>query len=211
MSCTVLSQSVTSNFSGPALQAPLFTLFSRQEYRSGLSCPPPGYLPDPGNKPASPVSPALQAEAQPAGHLGSPYQWLLHCPCFWKAPFEGRRIMAWTALPASLSVTLLSYTRCVKKVFGFTGITNIKPRSLSNPKRSPPSIMQDYPDSHNTKHCRWRIWQFTFLQNHVRAHHLRILRMGHKEDLSDGTERKKGAPIGPWEGGQTGWWCFVRR
>ena len=62
----------------------------------------------------------------PLGHLGSPYQWLLHCPCFWKAPFEGRSIMAWTALPAFLSVILLSYTRCVKKVFGFTGITNIK-------------------------------------------------------------------------------------
>ena len=62
MSCTVLSPSVLSNFSGPALQAPLFTLFSRQEYCSGLSCLPP-YLPDPGNKPASPVSPALQAES----------------------------------------------------------------------------------------------------------------------------------------------------
>jgi len=26
--------------------------FSRQEYWSRLPCPPPGYLPDPGNKPA---------------------------------------------------------------------------------------------------------------------------------------------------------------
>ena len=32
--------------------------FSRQEYWSGLPCPPPGDLPDPGTEPASPVSPA---------------------------------------------------------------------------------------------------------------------------------------------------------
>ena len=33
--------------------------FSRQEYWSGLLCPPPGDLPDPGIEPMSPVSPAL--------------------------------------------------------------------------------------------------------------------------------------------------------
>ena len=32
-----------------AHQAPLSTGFSRQEYWSGLPCPPPGDLPDPGN------------------------------------------------------------------------------------------------------------------------------------------------------------------
>ena len=31
-------------------QAPLFMRFSRQENRSGLLCPPPGDLPDPGIK-----------------------------------------------------------------------------------------------------------------------------------------------------------------
>ena len=34
--------------------------FSKQEYWSGLLCPPPGDLPDPGIKPVSPASPALQ-------------------------------------------------------------------------------------------------------------------------------------------------------
>jgi len=29
--------------------------FSRQEYWSGLPCPPPGVLPDPGIEPLSPV------------------------------------------------------------------------------------------------------------------------------------------------------------
>ena len=42
-----------------ARQAPLSMGFSRQEYWSGLPCPPPEDLPDPGIKPASPKSPAL--------------------------------------------------------------------------------------------------------------------------------------------------------
>ena len=42
-----------------ACQAPLSMGFSRQEYWSGLPCPPPGDLPDPGIKPASFISPAL--------------------------------------------------------------------------------------------------------------------------------------------------------
>ena len=42
-----------------AHQSPLFMGFSRQEYRSGLSFPPPGDLPDPGIEPASLISPAL--------------------------------------------------------------------------------------------------------------------------------------------------------
>ena len=42
-----------------AHQAPLSMGFSRQEYWSGLPCPSPGDLPDPGIKPRSPVSPQL--------------------------------------------------------------------------------------------------------------------------------------------------------
>ena len=38
-------------------QAPLSMGFSRQEYWSGLSFPPPGDLPNPGIEPASLVSP----------------------------------------------------------------------------------------------------------------------------------------------------------
>ena len=37
----------------------------RQEYWSGLPCPPPGDLPDLGMKLASPVAPALQADSLP--------------------------------------------------------------------------------------------------------------------------------------------------
>ena len=42
-----------------ALQAPLSMGFSRQEYWSGLLCPPPGHLTNPGIKPLSLMSPAL--------------------------------------------------------------------------------------------------------------------------------------------------------
>ena len=42
-----------------AHQAPLCMGFSRQEYRSGLPCPPLGGLPHPGMEPASLPSPAL--------------------------------------------------------------------------------------------------------------------------------------------------------
>ena len=38
---------------------------SRQEYWSGLPCPPPGDLPDPGTEPTSSVSPALQVDSLP--------------------------------------------------------------------------------------------------------------------------------------------------
>ena len=52
-----------------ACQAPLSLGFSRQEYWSGLPCPPPGDLPDPGIEPRSPV---LQADSLPAELQGSP-------------------------------------------------------------------------------------------------------------------------------------------
>ena len=42
-----------------ARQAPLSVGFPRQGCWSGLSCPPPGDLPDPGVEPASLASPAL--------------------------------------------------------------------------------------------------------------------------------------------------------
>ena len=42
-----------------ARQAPLSMGFSSLEYWSGLPCPPPGTLSDPGIEPASLVSPAL--------------------------------------------------------------------------------------------------------------------------------------------------------
>ena len=54
-----------------AHQAPLSMALSRQEYWSGLPCPPPGDLPDPGIKPMSPMAPALQSDSLPLSHPGS--------------------------------------------------------------------------------------------------------------------------------------------
>ena len=52
-----------------ARQAPLSTGFSRQEHWSGLPCPPPGDLPNPGVEPGSP---ALQAGSLPTELRGKP-------------------------------------------------------------------------------------------------------------------------------------------
>ena len=46
--------------------------FSRQEYWSGLPCPPPEDLPNTGIEPISPVSPALQVDSLPTGPPGKP-------------------------------------------------------------------------------------------------------------------------------------------
>ena len=54
-----------------AHQAPLFMGFYRQEYWSGLPCPPPGNLPHPGMEPRSPASPALQVDPLLLSHQGS--------------------------------------------------------------------------------------------------------------------------------------------
>ena len=51
-----------------ASQAPLFAGFSRQEYWSGLPCPPPRDLPDQRIKLPSPASPALQPDSLLLSH-----------------------------------------------------------------------------------------------------------------------------------------------
>ena len=55
-----------------ARQAPLSMGFSRQGYWSGLPCPPPGNVPDPGIEPTPPASPALQADSLPTEPPGKP-------------------------------------------------------------------------------------------------------------------------------------------
>ena len=52
-----------------ALQAPLSMGFFRHEHWSGLPCPPPGDLPNPGMEPRSP---ALQADSLPDEPQGKP-------------------------------------------------------------------------------------------------------------------------------------------
>ena len=56
-----------------AHQAPLSMRFSRQEYWSGLLCPPPGDLPDPGIEPMSLMSPALAGRFFTTSATWKPY------------------------------------------------------------------------------------------------------------------------------------------
>ena len=49
--------------------------FFRQEYWRGLPFPSPRDLPEPGIEPASPVSPALQADSLPTEPLGKPLRY----------------------------------------------------------------------------------------------------------------------------------------
>ena len=57
-----------------AHQAPVSMGLSRQEYWSGLLCPPPGDLPNSGIEPVSLTSPALAGGFFPTSHhLGSPF------------------------------------------------------------------------------------------------------------------------------------------
>ena len=63
--------------------------FSRQEYWSGLPCPPPGDLPNPGIEPRSP---ALQAGSLLLSHQGSP------------------RILEWIAYPFSRGLYTHTHT-----------------------------------------------------------------------------------------------------
>ena len=71
--CLCVNHSVMSDSATPwtvARQAPLSMGFSRQEYWSGLPCPHPGDLPDPGIEPRSL---ALQVDSLPCEPLGKPH------------------------------------------------------------------------------------------------------------------------------------------
>ena len=72
--CAALSRSVMSGSLRPyglkPARLPCPQGFSRQECRSGLPCPPPRHLPNPGIKPRSPAS---QADPLPSELPGSPF------------------------------------------------------------------------------------------------------------------------------------------
>jgi len=65
--CSVVSDSATPRTA--AHQGPLSMGFSRQEYWTGVPCPSPGDLPDPGIEPRSP---ALQADSLLSEPPGKP-------------------------------------------------------------------------------------------------------------------------------------------
>jgi len=67
-------------------QAPLPVGFSWQEHWSGLLCPPPGDLPDPGIEPVSLMSPALTG-----GFFSTRATWEAPGGCTNKIPFPRSR------------------------------------------------------------------------------------------------------------------------
>ena len=102
--------------------------FSRQEYWSGLPCPPPGDLPDPGTRLASPVSLALQTDSLRLSYKGNPILWdsfiiKLHLhqggrPWLWALAFdllpeqEEKKILNLRHNRYSVTVFLLWAKRC---------------------------------------------------------------------------------------------------
>ena len=70
--CQVASVTSNSLLWTVAHQAPLPMGFSRQEDWSGLPCPPPGDLPNPGIEPVFPVCPALAGRFSTTEPPGKP-------------------------------------------------------------------------------------------------------------------------------------------
>ena len=97
--CSAASSSATPWAPGVHRAPPAMGL-SRQEYWSGLPCPPPGDPPDPGIKPASPMSPALVGGISSTVPPGKP---LINCALIWG--LEGRRGSALTLWVGKRSIS----------------------------------------------------------------------------------------------------------
>ena len=67
LSCHLVTQPCPTLCHPMVCQAPPSMGFSRQEYWSGLPCPPPGDLPDPGIEPRSPTWQADSLLSEPPG------------------------------------------------------------------------------------------------------------------------------------------------
>ena len=88
--------------------------FLWQEYWSGLPFPPPGDLPDPGIKPASPLSPAFQVASLPTEPLGKSGLGLEHLRIYVFNKFSGRHWCCWSgghALRTTAKSHLKSYPK----------------------------------------------------------------------------------------------------
>ena len=92
-----------------AFQAPPSMGFSRKEYWSGLSRPPPGDLPDPGTETTSPVSPSLQADFLPLSHLAS-INWGMEMSSYLPRITETVSGQSWNLRSVCLSLALYHHT-----------------------------------------------------------------------------------------------------
>ena len=108
-----------------ARQAPLSMAFSRQEYWSGLLCPPLEDLPNLGIKPTALVSPALQADSLPSEPPGKPISTLRPPkPCF-------HQLMVSECGEANLQIYLL--TTFIRHVTGLLPTAPSPPECMVSP------------------------------------------------------------------------------
>ena len=119
-----------------SLQAPLSTGFSRQEYWSGLPCPPLGDLPNPGIKP---VSSALKVDSLLLNHQGSP-------PNLYPNPLSG---FAFRKLGLK--------TRCVTKRKAGKDCWRVK-NNTNPPNTPPPPRKPSHPGFHLSLHYVTANW-----------------------------------------------------
>ena len=84
-------------------QAPLSMRFSRQEYWSGMPCPPPGNLPNPEIKLTSLTSPSLAGRFFTTSHLS------FLRPHFFQTPKKGINSFLWKKFLSYLQVCGFAY------------------------------------------------------------------------------------------------------
>ena len=111
-----------------ACQSPLFMGFSRQEYWSGLLCPSPWDLPDPGIKS---MSPAMQVDSLLLSHWGSPSPSLPLTTFFWASTMLGalcqRKQCRWETLSQKFSVERVHQTNLERKTQACWNLFNFIP------------------------------------------------------------------------------------
>ena len=106
LSCSVMSDSFRPHGPQPTrLLCPW--RFSRQGYWSGLPCPLPGDLPDPGIEPRSP---ALQEDSLPSEPPGKPKKLVHKCIRTSNSPYRNSLAVQWLGLHTFTVEGLISIT-----------------------------------------------------------------------------------------------------
>ena len=134
--------------------------FSRQEYWSGLPCPPPGYLPNPGIEPAFPVTRALQVNSLPLSHWRSPQ--IFFSSVQFSCSVVSDSVTPWiTARQASRSIT---NSRSLLKLMSIESVMPSNHLILCHPlllPPVPPSIRVF--SNKSTLGMKWpKYWNFSF-------------------------------------------------